>query len=1534
VCEYITVVQIKRNLPKAFILICACCNVRKSHDADFKNIDTELLLTKRYTCRCCSFPHNFDYVCSSLNPCFLVRSLLWLAIILFLTTSIYSQSYQWASKIGGTGSENSSAIYTDNKGFVYVVGYFQGTVDFDPSTSATANLISQGGSQDAFVAKYTTGGQYVWAFRIGGTNLDATNAVTVDPLGNVYVTGFFRGQSIDFDPSVTGVATLNSNGEGGGDPGYGGDIFIAKYNSSGQYLWAFNVGGTSLGDNGTEIVSDNAGNIYASGYFRESPDFDPSGTSVKNLNASTGTIWVAKYNTTGQYQWAFNMGLPDQDNTTFGMKIDASANIYLTGFFQGTNVDFNPSPTATAPLSSNGNFETFVAKYTSAGDYSWAFSIGGSGLDVGRDIEIDSAGNVYVAGDFDGANVDFDPSPTSSSLLSSNGRDVFIAKYNPSGQYQWAKRFGASGSDISWSLAYSAYHIYITGSFQGTMNFSPGPTVDNLVSNGGYDFYMTKFDLAGNYICAFSAGGSSNDDAYSIDADNLGNLYTAGTIASSSVDFNPGTGVNTLSTTGSTDVFIAKYTWPDNTAPTGSLSGNTICVGQQGQLTFTATTGVGPFTLQYSNGSATYIQNNVQSGVPFNLSPNPGVTTMYTLISIKDGLRCSPTNNAPASSTAVTIASGGNLADFGFVQNACDPHVFEFRAIDGIAPFTWNFGDATTGTGNTVTKTFLSYGNYPVKLKMQSTSGCVDSVTKSISVGFVQGNQILSADTTICKGSSLKVTADAGAGLLCWKTDPTIQNSAIANTTVTPTRNTTYYFSSQNTIGANLVNNENFSSGSSGFTSEYISSVTNSAADQFSIGTNPFFWNASLGNCTDHTTAAGNMMLVRSSAVTGKKIWSQDITVQQNTNYVFSCWVQSLSGANLPSLKFSIKGQNVSGSFSSPAGQCNWGKSFVVWNSGVNTSVNIALTNSNSMSESYFAIDDLVFAPISSMRYDSLNVSIADPPIVFAGADTSVCPGGSVQLNASGGTFYNWSAAAGLNNAYISNPVATPTATTEYIVSAYDLPGCSATDTVKVDVLRKPSLTVTKDTSMCSGSQMQLNASGGTTYEWFPATGLNASNIPNPIASPLNNIKYQVTSYGVNGCSASDSVTVMVSERPLISVRSDTTICKGNSAQLSAKSNISATFSWSPTSGLNNPLIDNPVAAPSNLTTYIVTASSSAGCFSTDSVKLDVLPLPSVVKSADTIICASGSAALFASGGTSYNWYPSTGLSNPLINNPVAAPLTSTVYHVTVTGTNGCSTADSLSINVKAKPAFSLLPVNPKICMKDTVVLTAAGGNTYNWLPAPDMSNSASSSPKVYPTTTTVYAVAITDASCRLTDTLFTKVTVASLPNVTISKTNDIDCYHSSTRLSATGGVSYIWSPIVSLSSAATASPIASPTSNTTYSVKVTNSSGCSKTDTIAVKVNYAASTSGFELPSAFTPNSDGKNDCFGVKSWGPVSKLQFAIYNRWGERVFYSSDASKCWDGTYNGIPQPMGAFVYVVSASTICGGELYRKGTVVLIR
>ncbi|MGZ3924192.1 MAG: gliding motility-associated C-terminal domain-containing protein, partial [Flavisolibacter sp.] len=177
------------------------------------------------------------------------------------------------------------------------------------------------------------------------------------------------------------------------------------------------------------------------------------------------------------------------------------------------------------------------------------------------------------------------------------------------------------------------------------------------------------------------------------------------------------------------------------------------------------------------------------------------------------------------------------------------------------------------------------------------------------------------------------------------------------------------------------------------------------------------------------------------------------------------------------------------------------------------------------------------------------------------------------------------------------------------------------------------------------------------------------------------------------------------------------------------------------------------------------------------------------------------------------------------------------------------------------------------------------------------------------------------------------QLSAASPPTIELTKSNDVNCTLGISKLTASGGAKYVWAPAESLSNPNISNPVASPATTTTYKVSVTTSKGCTAQDTITVYVSADLAKNGIQIPNAFTPNGDGLNDCFGVSFLGQISNLKLSVYDRWGNRVFYTTNPSQCWDGTNKGKAVTSDVFIYQVSATTSCG-DIVKKGTVTLIR
>ena len=474
----------------------------------------------------------------------LQKVLLMSMIALFgLSHNANAQALQWAKSMGGIYTEGSACIALDGSGNVYTTGSFGGTVDFDPG-AGVFNL-TLAGYKDIYISKLDASGNFVWAKSMGGTGSASTGgSIALDASGNVYTTGWFQG-TVDFDPGA-GVANLTSASYM--------DIFISKLDASGNFVWAKSMGGPNS-DAGLSIALDGSGNVYTTGVFEGTVDFNP-GAGVFNLtSAGSYDIFISKLDASGNFVWVKVMGGLGADSDA-SMSIDASGNIFTTGEFSGI-VDFNPGA-GVANLTSAGYRDIFISKLDASGNFVWANALGGPIEDGGSSIALDGSGNVYTTGSFE-VTSDFDPGAGVFNLTSAGYHDIFISKLDASGNFDWAKSMGGTSYDNSYCIFIDVSgNVYTTGGFEGTADFDPGAGVFNLTSAGSSDIFISKLDASGNFVWANAMGGPNSDGGSSIALDGSGNVYTTGSFRDTA-DFDPGAGVANLTSAGFYDIFVAKY---------------------------------------------------------------------------------------------------------------------------------------------------------------------------------------------------------------------------------------------------------------------------------------------------------------------------------------------------------------------------------------------------------------------------------------------------------------------------------------------------------------------------------------------------------------------------------------------------------------------------------------------------------------------------------------------------------------------------------------------------------------------------------------------------------------------------------------------------------------------------------------------------------------------------------------------------------------------------------------------------------------
>lgn len=384
---------------------------------------------------------------------------------------------------------------------------------------------------------------------IGGTGIDRGYSIASDVSGNIYTTGVYTGPA-DFD-SGSGTFILDSTG-----------LFVAKYNLLGSLVWAKEVTGAG----GQSISLDIFGNVYVTGQFYGTCDFDP-GAGMYNLTSlgSTTDMFVLKLDNLGNFLWAKSFGGPgSSDATGRSIAIDVLGNAYTTGSFVGA-VDFDPGSAIYSLTSVSMSGDLFISKLDSFGNFVWAKSIGPtiSGLIVGNGMQIDNIGNIYITGQFQGA-TDFDSGTGTYTLTpASLSPDIFILKVDSLGNFIWAKNIGGTDYDIAYSIALDSIgNVYTTGIFQNTVDFDPGVGVYNLIGSISQNIFISKLDSSGNFIFAKTlVSNSYANQAKSITVDDAGSIYTVGGFIATA-DFNPDTAAlavyNLTCVSGASDGYISK----------------------------------------------------------------------------------------------------------------------------------------------------------------------------------------------------------------------------------------------------------------------------------------------------------------------------------------------------------------------------------------------------------------------------------------------------------------------------------------------------------------------------------------------------------------------------------------------------------------------------------------------------------------------------------------------------------------------------------------------------------------------------------------------------------------------------------------------------------------------------------------------------------------------------------------------------------------------------------------------------------------
>jgi len=379
----------------------------------------------------------------------------------FITKLDENGNWLWTKQAGGIYDDLGLGIATDSSGNCYVTGCFGATI-----TCGTTSLTSSG-NFDVLIVKLDTNGNWLWAKQAGGANDDRGFSIAIDSSGNSYITGYF------YDTATFGTTTLSSSGYE--------DIFIAKLDTNGNWMWAKQAGGSSS-EESYGIAIDSSGNSYVAGYFFGTTSLG----TITLISNGLSDIFIAKLDANGNWLWAKKAG-GASDDWGYCIATDSGGNCYVTGSFH-SDASFG-----TIPLYSGINDGIFVTKLDELGNWLWAKKASGTGDVIGTGIATDISGCCYVTGPFLSA-ATFGTTTLSTNMSSP---DIFISKLDINGYWLWAKQAGGSSSEESYGIAIdNSGNSYVTGYFYDTATF--GTTT--LTSSGSEDIFIAKLSSDGVFV--------------------------------------------------------------------------------------------------------------------------------------------------------------------------------------------------------------------------------------------------------------------------------------------------------------------------------------------------------------------------------------------------------------------------------------------------------------------------------------------------------------------------------------------------------------------------------------------------------------------------------------------------------------------------------------------------------------------------------------------------------------------------------------------------------------------------------------------------------------------------------------------------------------------------------------------------------------------------------------------------------------------------------------------------------------------------
>lgn len=1072
----------------------------------------------------------------------------------------------WSKQLGGTGFETPMVVKADASNNVYVFGYFNGTLDMNPGPGVT-NLVSAG-SDDLYVGKYDPNGTLLWAVRTGGTGTEQSYGFDLDASGNAVVHGYFQ-NTIDFDPGP-GTANLTA--------AFAGSTFLLKLNGDGTYASVLLM--ASFYTNKIDVDASN--NVYFTGLFWETVDFDP-GPATHNLSATdfSADAFVFKLNSSNVYQWANKISGASSEQGTSIVYDPTSSSVIVGGFFEGT-IDINPGPVV-QNLVTAGYVDAFIAKFNGGdGTLAWGESIGGLNFESIYGVAVSATGSIWLTGTFV-ATTDFDPGVAVFNVTTNGSNDIFKLNLANDGSFIGVEKIGGTSTDIgAWVNIDNEGAVLICGLFEGLVDFDPGVVTFNLNSLfTGYDGFIAKYCTVytiNNYvsICEgesyFAAGANQTEPGDYYDyftpvegCDSI--IITHLSVNNPVVNLGPNTAICSGSVlTLNAGNPGATYVWS-----TGATT-QTINVTTAGTYSVTITdlagcTATDAITITVNPAP------NVNLGADINAcadetiilnAGNPGSTYLWSTgattqtiianisgtysVTVTNGFGCIDVDVINVVIHALPTVNIGNLINY------CAGETISLDAGNIGSTYLWNTG-ATT---QTISTTFA--GTYSVVVTNAFGCDASDNATLIENAAPIVN---LGADIIVCADEIITLNAANVGSTYLWNTGATTQtitvtesgnyNVIVTNafgcdgndlitvtinplpivnlgTTIDFCENTTILLDAENTGSTYLWNNgATTQTITTAMPGTYSVTVTNAfgcdAYDEVIVNALPA---PEINLGMDTGFCVGSSFIIDATTPDVSYLWNTGATssilvVDESGNYsvtltnFFGC--TTVDSIHIESYITPIVSLGDDNAFCTGEEvlldatniDCTY-----LWNTGATTST-LYVTESGSYSVT-------VTNAFGCTAYDDINITINPLPVADLGADTTICEGHDVLLDATTPfCSYLWN--IGATSATILASEAGL-----YSVAITNSFGCLIIDSIYVNILPAPEVSFNLPfTEICSNAEPIILTGG------LPTGGLYSGDavidgIFDPATAGIGTHELMYTFTDVNSCEgiATQTITVTV----------------------------------------------------------------------------------------------------------------------------------------------------------------------------------------------------------------------------------------------------------------------------------------------------------------------------------------------------------------------------------------------------------------------